>query len=116
MRIATLFIFFWLIAGCAAPPSQKPVAGATSDSYAARVGAAVRRNIVLREELLGNPMAEVEVRLDTGGEILNIRLVTSSRVASWDKAVIDALKRTERLPLDIDGRVPARMMLAFRPR
>lgn len=88
-------------------PVQVGQSLASAIPYADRVRAVVKPNITLREELPGNPLAEVEVRLATDGSILEARLVTGSGFASWDQAVMEAVQKTERLPLDSDGRIPA---------
>jgi len=88
-----------------------------SASYAGRIRAAVRPHIVFNDDLDGNPVAEVEVRLAPDGTILGTpRLAKSSGSKGWDDAVIRALVKTETLPRDVDGRVPASMVIAFRPR
>jgi colicin import membrane protein len=88
-----------------------------SASYAGRIRAVVRPNIVFNDDLEGNPVAEVEVRLAPDGTILGTpRLAKSSGSKGWDDAVIRALVKTETLPRDVDGRVPTSMVIAFRPR
>lgn len=115
------------VMGCAAPPATPvpaPPSAATqatppfpnTASWAERVRTTVRRNIVLAEDVPGNPLAEVDVWLGPQGQILRMELVKSSGIEAWDRAVMKGLSRTERLPLDADGRVPPRVRLAFRPR
>lgn len=87
-----------------------------SDSYAGRIRARVRPNIVFADDVSGNPMAEVEVRLAPDGTITSRRLVKSSGVKSWDEAVLRALDRTETLPKDVDGRVHTPLTIEFRPK
>jgi colicin import membrane protein len=87
-----------------------------SASYAGRIIARVKPNIVLTSEVPGNPVAAVEVRCAPDGTIVGRRLVKSSGNKEWDDAVLRALDRTEILPRDTDGRVPTPMMLEFRPR
>ena len=87
-----------------------------SASYAGRVVARVRPNIVFTDEISGNPTAEVEVRTSPDGTIVNRRIVKGSGVPSWDNAVLRALDKTEMLPRDVDGRVPTPMILEFKPR
>ena len=77
---------------------------------------AVRKNILLREEVPGNPVSEVDVWLGAQGYILTATLVKSSGVEAWDKAVMNALTRTDRFSLDADGRIPTRVRLVFRRR
>lgn len=91
-------------------------AAGPSDSYAGRVRARVKPNIVFTDDVPGNPSAEVRVRLSPDGTIVDIKLLKSSGVKSWDDAVQRALQRTEVLPRDVDGRVPGTMDLVFRPR
>lgn len=86
-----------------------------SANYAGRIKARVRPNIVFAESVAGNPLAEVEVRCAPDGLILSARLLKSSGHAGWDQAVLRAVEKTERLPRDTDGRVPASMVLAFKP-
>lgn len=87
-----------------------------SDSYAGRVRARVRPNIVFSDDVSGNPTAEVEVRLAPDGTITNRKVVKSSGVKSWDEAVLRALDKTEVLPRDVDGRVPPHLIIEFKPK
>ncbi|MFZ5521200.1 MAG: energy transducer TonB [Pseudomonadota bacterium] len=87
-----------------------------SDSYAGRIVARVRPNVVFPPVLDGNPKAEVEVRAAADGRIVSRRITQSSGVPAWDDAVLRALDRTEVLPLDENGRIPNPMILTFRPR
>ncbi len=87
-----------------------------SDSYAGRVRARVRPNIVFSDDVSGNPTTEVEVRLAPDGTITSRKVVKSSGVRSWDEAVLRALDRTEVLPRDVDGRVPPDLIIEFKPK
>ncbi|MFM8610142.1 MAG: cell envelope integrity protein TolA, partial [Burkholderiaceae bacterium] len=87
-----------------------------SASYAGRIVARVKPNIVFTDTVSGNPEAEVEVRAAPDGTIVGKRVVKSSGVKAWDEAVLRALDRTEVLPRDVDGRIPSTMILVFRPR
>jgi colicin import membrane protein len=87
-----------------------------SPSYAGRVQARVRPNIVFTEDISGNPTAEVEVRLAPDGTIISRRLLKSSGIRAWDEAVLRALDKTEILPRDVDGRVPSPLNIQFRPK
>ncbi len=93
----------------------RPPAGPAM-SYAAKVSAAVKANLSFSEELPGNPACEVEVRLAGDGQIVDMQLLNSSGFPTWDSATMTALKKTDRLPLDADGKVPPRMILSFRPK
>ena len=87
-----------------------------SGSYGGKVAAAVRPNITFTEIIAGNPAAEVEVRTAPDGTITSRRLLKSSGNKSWDEAVLRALDKTERLPRDVDGRVPSQFPIVFRPK
>ena len=106
------------MAGTGAPGSTGTAAQASgpSASWGARVQARVRPNIVFTDDVSGNPKAEVEVRLAPDGTIVGKRMKTSSGNKGWDEAVLRALDKTEVLPRDTDGRVPAQGVLVFRPR
>ena len=87
-----------------------------SASYAGRIMARIKPNIVFTDPLDGNPIATVEVRLAPDGTIVGKRLVKSSGVKSWDDAVLRAIERTEVLPRDTDGRVPGPFEIDFKRR
>ena len=98
----------------AAGTAQK--ASGPSASYAARIRARIKPNIVFLDELSTNPSAEVEVRTSPDGTIVGRKLVRSSGVAAWDEAVLKAIDKTEVLPRNEDGIVPSPMIIAFQPK
>ena len=105
-------------AGTSEDPSATGTAARTSGpsaSYAGRIKARIKPNIVLTSPVAGNPSATVEVRVAPDGTIVGRKLVTSSGVAAWDETVLRAIDKTEVLPKDVDGRVPATITIAFRP-
>jgi colicin import membrane protein len=87
-----------------------------SSSYAGRIRARVKPNIVFPEELASNPNAEVEVRTSPDGTIVGRKLIKSSGHKSWGEAVLKAIDKTEVLPRDVDGLVPSPLVISFRPR
>lgn len=87
-----------------------------SSTYGGRVAAKVKPNIVFTEDLPGNPSAEVEVRAAPDGTIVSRKLLKASGSKPWDDAVLKAIDKTEILPRDTDGRVPAVMVISFRPK
>jgi colicin import membrane protein len=91
-------------------------ASGPSASYAGRIMARIKPNILFTDPLEGNPVATVEVKLAPDGTIVAKRLVKSSTVKSWDDAVLRAVERTGMLPLDVDGRVPPPFEISFRLR
>ena len=104
------------LAGQAGAPAQAKQASGPSPSYAGKVVAAVRPNIIFSEQLSTNPEAVVKLRTSPTGNILGRELIESSGVPAWDEAVLRAIDRTQRMPLDEDGRVPSPMVIVFRPR
>ena len=87
-----------------------------SAGYAGRIRASIKPNIVFADDIAGNPTAEVEVRTDPDGSIVSRKVSKSSGVKSWDEAVLRAIDKTEKLPPDVDGRVPSILIISFKPR
>lgn len=84
--------------------------------YADRLVAFLKPYIQPLGEVPGNPEAEVEVRTLRDGSIVQVKLVRSSGVPAWDKAVMQALEKAGRLPPDQDGKPPPRVTFAMRAR
>ncbi len=82
-----------------------------SASYGGVLRAAIRPNVVFTEEIVGNPMATVEVRVAPDGTIISQRLVKSSGNKNWDDAAVNAIIRTRVMPKDVDGRIPDTILL-----
>ena len=90
-----------------------------SGSYGGRVAAAVRPNVVFPDTdmVSGNPGAEFEVKLAPDGTIVGTpRMVKSSGLPAWDQAALRALQKTEKLPRDVDGRVPSALIVELKPK
>jgi len=107
------------LAGATGPATAQGTAqqaAGPSSSYAGRIRARIKPNIVFTEELVSNPSAEVEVRTSPDGTIVGRKLIKSSGHTAWDEAVLKAIDKTDSLPRDIDGRVPSPLVIAFRPR
>ncbi|MBP9150461.1 MAG: cell envelope integrity protein TolA [Rhodoferax sp.] len=107
------------MAGASGAPSAQGSAQQSSGpsaSYAGRIRARIKPNIVFTKDITGNPMAEVEVRTSPDGTIVGRKLLKSSGVTAWDEAVLQAIDKAEVLPRDIDGRVPAVLEISFRPK
>jgi colicin import membrane protein len=86
-----------------------------SASYAGKIIARVRPNIVLTDTVPPTLRAEVEVRAAPDGAITGKRLVKSSGNATWDEAVLRAIDRTGDLPKDDSGKVPPSIIIGFTP-
>jgi colicin import membrane protein len=87
-----------------------------SDSYAGRIAAIIKRNIVFTDVASDIPIAVVHVRVAPDGTIVGRQLTKSSGVKSWDDAVLRAIDKTEMIPRDKDGRVPSDFPISFSPR
>ena len=108
-------IFFTLIALCVNSAFSQTTQN-FSDKYAQRIVSRVKPNIYFDEKIDGNPSAEVEVRGAPNGDIVSRRLIKSSGVESWDHAVLNAIDKTEKMPVDTNGHVPAVLLMAFSPK
>jgi len=86
-----------------------------SATYAGRLVGRIKPNIIYPGDVVGNPRAEVEVRVAPDGMIQSRRIVQSSGNKAWDDAVLRAIDKTEVLPKDTDDRVPPVIVLGFRP-
>ena len=105
-------------AGASGGPEATGTAQASSGpsaSYAGKVRAKVKPNVIFTADIVGNPSAEVEVSTTPDGTIRSHRLIKSSGNKAWDDAVMKAIVRTETMPRDVDGKVPTPMILSFRP-
>src|SRR4051794_22418893 len=72
------------------------------DEYKARILGRIKRNIVMPPDLPGNPVAEFEVTLLPGGDVLDVKLRRSSGFATFDNAVERAIYLSKPLPLPPD--------------
>ncbi len=102
--------------GAATATGTASRSSAPSATYAGRIVARVKPNIVYSENISNNPSAEVEVRTAPDGTITGRKLLKPSGVPAWDEAVLKAIDKTEVLPRDTDGQVPATLVITFRPR
>jgi colicin import membrane protein len=89
--------------------AQKSSGGSTT--YGAIVRAAIKPNVVFAQEVEGNPIAKVEVRVTLDGTIISQRLLQSSGNKAWDEAAMNAIIRTRVLPKDVDGKIPDTILL-----
>jgi colicin import membrane protein len=89
----------------------------SSKTYSAIARAAVIPHVVFTEAFDGNPLAKVEVRLQSNGAIISARVVQPSGNINWDNAVLNAVRRTGVMPKDVDGTLPDTILiLEFKPR
>ncbi len=106
-------------AGATGEPTSTGRAAQTSGpsaTYAGRIRARIKPNIVYSDAGGGNPLTTVRVTLAPDGTIVAKDIVKRSGVPAWDEAVMRAIEKTEMLPRDIDGRGPPPFEIDFRPR
>jgi colicin import membrane protein len=68
-------------------------------------------HVVFTEAFDGNPLAKVEVRLQSNGAIISARVVQPSGNTNWDNAVLNAVRRTGVMPKDVDGTLPDTILI-----
>jgi hypothetical protein len=84
-----------------------------SPGYGAKIVETIKPKIAL-EKAIPDSGCEVEVALDEKGHIRSHRVISSWGHAAWCPTVLRALDHIERIPADIDGRVPSRLGIMFR--
>jgi colicin import membrane protein len=70
--------------------------------YKAKIMAKIRRNIVMPPDLPGNPAVEFDVTLLPGGDILDVRIRSTSGYPAFDSAVERGIFMSKPLPLPPD--------------
>jgi len=107
------------LAGATGTPSSTGSAtqsAAPSSSYAGKVKAKVRPNIVFQnaESVQGNATVEIAIRIAPDGTVaLPLKIIKPSGNTAWDNAVIRGIEKTETLPRDNDGKFPAPFTLIW---
>ena len=89
-----------------------------SANYQSKLAALFKRNITFSnpQSISGNPKAIVQVKASSTGLIMSSRLSKSSGVPAWDEAVLRAVEKTERIPLDENGRIVSDFPVEFGPK
>lgn len=83
--------------------------------YAQRLADAVKFNLIDPGSVQSSSVAEVEVISEPSGAVASFKLMKAEGSALWEIAVLRALAKTDCLPLDAMGKVPAKLYLVFRP-
>ena len=100
--------------------AQKLAATARSRALAQwtdKIRAKIRGNIIMPQDISGNPEAIFDVAILPTGEILTIRKRKSSGHAGYDEAVERAIRKSEPLPQpDQPGLFQRDLELRFRPK
>lgn len=85
-------------------------------NYAQQIVRSIQPNITFSGELANRiPACEVEIKVKPDGEIYSRKIIKSSGYSRWDTAVIKAIDKTARIPLDVDGKVPPILIIKFNP-
>jgi TonB family protein len=92
----------------------KSAAPEPAASQANRIAWAIRSHIEFTPGK-SNPVAEVELKVAPDGRITGARVSKRSGNPAWDRAVLAAVGKTARLPLDEQGKVPPVVVLTLRP-
>jgi colicin import membrane protein len=83
-------------------------------SYFGLVAARIKPNITYTDIISSNPTTEIEVSLSPSGNIQSRRIVKRSGNNAWDNAALNAIDKTERLPLD-NGKVWSPLVIVLSP-
>jgi TonB family protein len=97
-----------------AQAARQPAAAPKVFDYAEMVRQRIRPNIVWsgkadRQETV------VEVHCAASGNLESVRIVRSSGDRAWDRAALEAVKRSDPMPLDESGQAPRSFMITMRP-
>jgi colicin import membrane protein len=87
-----------------------------SATYAKKLALAIKHNIRFDTEIEGNPVAVVRAETEIDGRIKSRHLVQSSGVGEWDTAVLNAIDRTERFPIEANETLPRAIEFHMRPK
>ncbi|HEY4083192.1 MAG TPA: cell envelope integrity protein TolA [Burkholderiaceae bacterium] len=104
------------MAGASGSPSATGTAlhsSGPSSTYAGRIAAVLRSNVIYNGTPTGNPRAEIEVRVGADGSIIGRKLIKTSGDPEWDAAVLRAVDRTVKIPRDVDGSVQSLMVVGL---
>lgn len=72
------------------------------DKYKQAIAARIKRFIVEPPNIQGNPVAELDIVMLPGGEVLDVRTKKPSGQTAWDNACERAIRRAQPLPLPSD--------------
>ena len=87
-------------------------------TYSGRVAAVIRRDLVYADvdAIQGNPATVVMVHMTSAGAVTTRTIQESSGVPAWDAAVLAAIDKAGKLPVDSDGFAPSQMVVHVRPK
>jgi colicin import membrane protein len=99
-----------------AGPRQRPASfNDVSVPYAKRLGDAIKFYLLDPGPVSPDSFTEVEIKVEPNGEIVSYKLTRSGGSPQWEAAVMRAMVKADRIPLDVNGKVPDTVTLTFRP-
>ncbi len=99
-----------------AAQAQAAIRSRALAQWTEKIRAKIRGNIILPQEIPGNPEAVFDVTLLPTGELLTVRKTKSSGHPGYDDAVERAIRKSDPLPLPDDRSLFQRQLqLKFRP-
>ncbi|SDI29470.1 TonB family protein [Paraburkholderia phenazinium] len=93
---------------------RQPVAAPKVLNYAEMVGRRIRPNIVWNGKV-NSLETVVEVHCATSGNLESVKIARSSGDQAWDQAALEAVRRSDPMPLDENGQAPPSFMITLRP-
>ena len=98
------------------PSSVSPEKQRILSAWAVAIRERVKARIYFDTKgLTSNPEVVYRVDITDSGQIVGVRLISSSLNLKWDRAVLMAIAASNPLPLMQDGTVENRLTLAFQP-
>ena len=85
-----------------------------SANWAGKVAALINSHLVYTGSMSGLHPPDIEIRLGVDGSILSQKITASSGNPEYDKAVLNAVIATQKLPRDTDGTLPPDVVLTFK--
>ena len=117
-RLPQVWLSLAVVIATASPSGAQEVSGRAeiqrSRSYAEKVRASIQP-VVFSGLGIGNPVAVIEITTTEEGVIVGRRLIKSSGDPAWDEAAYRAVYKTDVIPLDVNGKLPHKLEIAFSP-
>ena len=91
----------------------------TGIGYARLVARMIKTNMRFSSanEIQGNPAVEISIKLFADGRLQDVQIIQSSGYINFDRAVKAAIKKSAPFPKDLaTGKVPAELVLSYRPK
>jgi len=100
-----------------APPLQSINRDRALLTWTDRIRGKIRANIILPQDIPGNPEAIFDITILPSGEVVTVRMTKSSGHSGYDDAVERAIMNSSPLPKPDDPSLFQRQLrIAFRPR